>query len=131
MIQVEVKLDGIGDEYYERAENVYNTFKCNNFGDYHWLYIKTDVLLLTDISKSFNKMSLEYYKLDPANYLTATYLAWDAALLNTKIQLEPITDQGILTMIEKSKRGGLSFVGAKRYAKANNKHMGDAYDSKQ
>ena len=34
-------------------------------------------------------------------------------------------------MIEKSKRGGLTFVGARRYAKANNKHMGDAYDSKQ
>ena len=31
-------------------------------------------------------------------------------------------------MIEKSKRGGLTFVGAKRYAKANNKHMGENYD---
>ena len=76
-------------------------------------------------------MSLEYYKLDPANYLTAASLAWDAALLKTKIELELITNQEILTMIETSKRGGLTFVGAKRYAKANNKHMGDAYDSKQ
>ena len=28
-------------------------------------------------------------------------------------------------MIEKSKIGGLTFVGSKRYAKANNKHMGE------
>ena len=34
-------------------------------------------------------------------------------------------------MIEKSKRGGLTFVGAKRYAKTNNKHMGENYDSKK
>ncbi len=34
-------------------------------------------------------------------------------------------------MIEKSKRGGFTFVGAKRYAKANNKQMGVAnYDPK-
>jgi hypothetical protein len=31
-------------------------------------------------------------------------------------------------MIEQSKRGGLTFVGSKRYAKANNKHMGENYD---
>ncbi len=34
-------------------------------------------------------------------------------------------------MVEKSKRGGATFVGAKRYAKTNNKHLGDAYDIKQ
>ncbi len=32
-------------------------------------------------------------------------------------------------MIEKSKRGGLTFVGAKRYAKANNRQIG-TYDPK-
>ncbi len=34
-------------------------------------------------------------------------------------------------MVEKSKRGGLTFVGAKCYAKANIKHMGENYDSKK
>ena len=59
-------------------------------------------------------------------------MARDAALLKTKIELELITNQEILTMIEKSKRGGLTFVGARRYAKANNKHMGEGiYDKKQ
>ena len=36
-----VKLDDISDKDYEHAQNVYNTFKCKDFGDYHWLYLKT------------------------------------------------------------------------------------------
>ena len=52
-------------------------------------------------------------------------------LLQDKEMKLNVSNQEILTMIEKSKRGGLTFVGARRYAKANNKHMGDAYDSKQ
>ena len=120
-------MDGISDEDYKHAQNVYTELKCKDFGDYHWLYLKTDVLLLADVFENFRKMSLTHYKLDPANYLTAASLAWGAALLQTKIELKLISNQEILTMIEKAKRGGLTFVGAKRYAKANNKQMG-TYD---
>ena len=119
-----VRLDGISDSDYEHALYVYNAFGCKDFGDYHWLYLKTDVLLLADVFENFRKVSVAHYKLDPANYLTAASLAWDAALLQTKIELELITDQEVLTMIDKSKRVGLTFAGAKRYAKANNKQMG-------
>ena len=38
------------------------------FGDYHDLYLKTDVLLLTDIFENFRKLCLDYYKLDPVHY---------------------------------------------------------------
>ena len=124
----QIKLEGISDEDYKHAQNVYTSFKCQDFGDYHWIYLKTDVLLLADIFENFRKMCLQYYRPDPANYLTAASIAWDAMLLKTKVELDLISDQEILTMIEKSKRGGLTFVGSKRYAKANNKHMGEIYD---
>ena len=34
---------------YWRANNVWDMFKMNAMGDYHDLYLKTDVLLLADV----------------------------------------------------------------------------------
>lgn len=123
-----VKLEGITIEEYRHAQKVYKHFKCKDFSDYHWLYLTSDVLLLADVFENFRKMCLEYYQLDPANYLTAASLAWDAMMFKTDVELELITDIEILDMFERSKRGGLTFVGSKRYAKANNKEMGKHYD---
>ena len=66
---------------------------------------------------------MNYYKLDPANYLSAPSLAWDAMLLLTNIELDLITDLKMLDLVERMKRGGLCFVGSKRYVTANNKYM--------
>ena len=63
---------------------------------------------------------MTYYKLDPANYLTAPGLAWDAMLL-----MDLISDIDMLTMIQRHKRGGLCYVGSKRHVKANNKYLPD------
>jgi hypothetical protein len=89
------------------------------------IYLKTDVLLLADVFENFRKVCMNYYKLDPANYISAASLAWDAMLLLTNIELELISDLKMLDMIERMKRGGLCFVGTKRYVKANNKYMDD------
>jgi hypothetical protein len=90
---------------------------CQSFLDYHSIYLKTDVLLLADVFEKFRKTCCDYYKLDPANYMTAPSLAWDAMLLLTDIKLELITDTKMLDMVERQKRGGLCFVGSKRYVK--------------
>ena len=73
---------------------------------------------------------MNYYNLDPANYLTAPGLAWDAMLLKTGVKLELITDIEVLKMYESMKRGGLCFVGSKRHVKANNKYL-ENYDDTQ
>ena len=119
-----LKLEGITDEEYTHAKTVYKHFKCKSFYDYHMLYLKTDVLLLADVFENFRLMCLDYYNLDPANYLTSASLSWDCMLYKTKVELELITDMEILDFFERSKRGGLTFVGSKRYSKANNKDMG-------
>jgi hypothetical protein len=116
-----LRLSGISKNEYKHAQNVYKKFKCDTFQDYHNLYLKSDVLLLSDVFENFRNNSIANYKLDPANFITAASYAWSCMLLKTGIELELITDPKSLDIFERSKRGGLTFVGSKRYAKANNK----------
>jgi hypothetical protein len=118
-----LKLAGVTNTEYKHAQRVWKHFKCKTFQDYHDLYLKCDVLLLADIFENFRKTSIEHYKLDPANFITAASYAWSAMLLKTGVELELISDPKILDIFERSKRGGLTFVGSKRYAKANNQHV--------
>ena len=37
------------DEDYNHAQNVWKIFKLRNMGEYHDLYLKSDVLLLADV----------------------------------------------------------------------------------
>ena len=88
-------------------------------------YLKCDVLLLADVFENFRKTCFSYYGLDPANYISAPSLAWDAMLMKTNIELEQIHDVKVLDIIERHKKGGLCFVGSKRHVKANNHYLDD------
>ena len=121
---------GISDEDYTHAQNVWKTFKMKYFKDYHELYNKADVLLLADVFENFRNICLTNYGLDPAHYYTAPGLAWDAALKVTDVSLELLSDVDMLLMMEKGIRGGVSMI-SNRYAKANNKYMGDKFNSNE
>ena len=58
----------VTDDDYKHAINVWNSFNMKTFGDYHDIYLKTDVLLLADNIENFRKLCLNYYKLDPVHY---------------------------------------------------------------
>ena len=95
---------------YEHAKRVWSVFQIRDLGEYHDLYLRTNVLLLADVFESFRGTCLSYYRLDPCHYFSAPGLSWDALLRMTKINLDLISDLGI------------SYI-AHRHAEANNKYM--------
>ena len=125
----ELNDEHISDDDYKHAKKVWNKFKLNFLGDYHDLYLKSDVLLLADVFENFRKTCLEYYKLDPCHYFTSPGLSWDAMLKMTNIKLELMTDIDMYQFIEKGMRGGISYI-ANRYGEANNKYIKN-YDPKK
>lgn len=111
---------------YEYAKKMFEKY-CNNLGDYHDLYLRSDVYLLSDVFESFRDLCGKNYDgLDPTHYITSPNMAIDAALLKTGVKLELLHDKIMYDFCSAHVRGGVCFV-SKRLAEANNKHM-STYD---
>ena len=119
----------ISDNDYEYANKIWKEFDMKTFGDYHDLYLNTDVLLLSDVFNEFRKICLKNYELDPLWYYTAPGLSWDALLKHSDVRLELLSDYDMLLMFEQGTRGGISTI-TKTYAVANNKYM-SSYDENE
>ena len=65
------------------------------------MYLKSDVLLLADVFEKFKKTCLQIYELDPARFISASGLAWQAALKKTGVELDLLKDVNLLLMVEK------------------------------
>ena len=67
-------------------------------------------------------MCLKIYELDPARFVSAPSLAWQACLKITNIELELITDIDMFLMYEKGIRGGMCQA-IVPLVKASNKYL--------
>ena len=61
--------------------------------------------MLADVFKNFKNKCVEIYVLDPARFLSASGLAWQACLKKTGVKLELLTNNDMLVMNEKGIRG--------------------------
>ena len=107
---------------YRHAKNAFKKFKLKNLKEFHDLYIQSDTLLLADVFETFRNKCIEIYGLDPAHFLSAAGLKWQACLEKTEVELELIINIDMLLMIEKGIRGEICRA-IHRYAEANNKYM--------
>ena len=110
-------------------KRVWEAFECKMLGDYHDLYVKTEVALLADVFENYRNLCQGQYGLDSAHYYTSPGLSWDALLKKTGVELELFTDLEKHLFVERGMRSGISMV-SKRYAKANNPLVPDYDPSK-
>ena len=59
-----------------RANIIWKHFELKNIGEYHDLYLMTDVYFLTDVFENFRTMCMNYNGLDPAYYVTLPNYRW-------------------------------------------------------
>lgn len=89
----------ISQEEYEFAQTVWNAFDVKTLQEYTEIYLKTDVLLLSDIFQNFRTTIMSSYHLDPAHYFTLPGYSWDAMLKTTNAKIELIHGENIDQMI--------------------------------
>ena len=76
----------ISEKDYLKAVDIWNVFKMNSIGDYHDLFLKTDVLLLANVFEKFINTYLGSYVLDPCHYFRSLVLSWNAMIKMTLFQ---------------------------------------------
>ena len=52
-------MKNITETDYIHANKVFQTFKLNNLGDYHDLYVQSDTLLLADVFENFRNACIK------------------------------------------------------------------------
>ena len=85
-------------------------FGFKTLGEYHDLYLKTDVLLLCDVFENFINVCLKDYGLDSSHYFSSPGLSWDAMLKYTGVKLKKMNNVDVHLFLETGIRGGVSYI---------------------
>ena len=122
-----LNMSGISEKNHQHTCKVWNEFGLKNMGDYHDLYLETDVILSANIFESFRKVCLDNYGLDPAHFYTAPGLAGKACLKKAGVNLKLLKAPDMLLMFECGIGGGIT-QSVHKWANANNPYMVCEYD---
>ena len=85
--------------------------------------MKNDVDILQTVFTNFVEKMTKTYKLNPLHCYSLPGYTWQAFLSKLNKPLELITDEGMLEMFLKAKRGGISGVMGERYVKSGSKEI--------
>ena len=95
-----LNMENITDTDYMHANKVFKEFKLKNLREFHNLYVQSDALLIADVFENCRNICIKVYELNPANFLTAPGLAWQACLKKTGVKLKLLTDSDVLLMVD-------------------------------
>ena len=116
-----LKRSNISLQDYNQGQQIYNDLNCSNMLDYTELYCKLDTLLLAEVVFSYRELIWNEFGLALENYLSTPQIALDACLKLTGKSIGLMSEPSMVTMIENSLRGGVSFV--------NNRHETSATEN--
>ena len=88
------------------------------------------MLLLSNVFEAFRNTCLKHYGFDPAHFYTEPGPAWQACLKRIGVSLALFTDPDMLQMFKRGIRGRITQA-VDRYAEANNRYMGDKFNSEE
>ena len=106
----DLEQENISEQDYKHACKVWKSFCCQSLGDYHDVYLKSDLLILADVFENFRKFFLLNYELDAAHYLSGPQLVYDALFKLTWVELDLLTHIDMYQMVEKGICGGYAGV---------------------
>ena len=92
-------LEDVTDEDYLHAQKVIEKFKLKSLGEYYDIYDQT--LLLADVFENFRNKCIEIDELDPTHLLSAPGLARQTCLKKAGVNLELLTNNDMLMIVEK------------------------------
>ena len=81
-------MEDITDTNYTHVKKVYKNFEIKNLGQNSDLCFQGDTLLLAGGFENFQNICLKIYEPDPASFVTAPGLIWQAAFKRTKVKLD-------------------------------------------
>ena len=107
------------DDDIKRTQQLIDKYNITTPEQLTMLYLKMDVLQLTDIFENFVQTSTEEYGINPLYSFSAPGYAWKAGLKLTNLQLDFIEDKHLLLLLEKNIRGEISSVMGDRFVESN------------
>ena len=91
--------------------------KITNLKELTMLYLKNDVLLLTDIFQKYIDTCKKAYGINPLYSYSTPSFTWKAGLKMTGVKLDYITDDKLRLLLENNMRGGPSACMGNRHVK--------------
>ena len=103
----------------KRTQQLVDTYNITTAQELTELYLKMDVLQLTDVFENFVEKSTLEYGINPLYSYSLPGYTWKAGLKLTKIKLDFIKDKQLLLLLENIIRGGISSVMGPRFIESN------------
>jgi hypothetical protein len=109
------------DEDYALIQHIVGYFGLQNQGDYHDLYLYTDILALADVVEAMRDRWYDRYRIDLIHSVTMASASYQTLLKASGAQVELLTEphRDLMDAILQNIRGGVSCI-FQPYAKANN-----------